>query len=127
MRNAFDPLLAQTFDKAAISHPWINGYRDRSVTELEIRHAILDRNHDFGMSEKKSAPARLIRLDTLTRWSATQPVEVICSFFFAFLSLSLSYFVTLTLTALRSLTQSNSNKGWCVGGWIIGETFTIPV
>lgn len=39
---ALDELLHRTFEKALPSYPWIGNLRDRSITELEIRHAILN-------------------------------------------------------------------------------------
>ncbi len=41
-----DRLLAQSFDVAVERHPWLDKYRDRSVTELEILYGALlqDRN-----------------------------------------------------------------------------------
>lgn len=37
-----DQLLNDTFDKAAEVYPWVDNFRDRSITEIEIRHAILN-------------------------------------------------------------------------------------
>ena len=34
-----DPLLERSLDKAASQYPIVDRYRDRSVTELEIRYA----------------------------------------------------------------------------------------
>jgi hypothetical protein len=36
-------LLKQTFDIAAESYPWVNQFRDRSVTELEVLHGYLNK------------------------------------------------------------------------------------
>jgi nephrocystin-3 len=42
-----DDMLKKCLDRAAQNFPWIEKYRDRSVTELEIRHAALnDLNSD---------------------------------------------------------------------------------
>ena len=35
-------LLQKSFDVAAVKYPWINGYRDRAVTELEYLHGHLN-------------------------------------------------------------------------------------
>jgi hypothetical protein len=40
-----DATLTKTFQYAAEQFPWTQQYRDRSVTELEIRHAILNSLH----------------------------------------------------------------------------------
>jgi tetratricopeptide (TPR) repeat protein len=40
--NEADQLLKKTFDRAQINYPWLGDYRDRSVTELEVRHAVLN-------------------------------------------------------------------------------------
>jgi len=37
-----DALLTKTFKKASVNFPWVMNYQDRSVTELEIRHATLN-------------------------------------------------------------------------------------
>lgn len=37
-----DPLLRQTFQNAVGAYPWIASYCDRSITELELRHAVLN-------------------------------------------------------------------------------------
>jgi len=34
-----DQLLSFTYSQAIEHYPWIQEYRDRSITELEIRHA----------------------------------------------------------------------------------------
>jgi hypothetical protein len=34
--------LVQTFEKASAEFPWIMDFQDRSITELEIRHAVLN-------------------------------------------------------------------------------------
>jgi hypothetical protein len=34
-----DRLLSYSFEQASALYPWIKDYRDRSITELEIRHA----------------------------------------------------------------------------------------
>lgn len=39
---AEDATLAKTFKNASESYAWTQNYRDRSITELEIRHAILN-------------------------------------------------------------------------------------
>jgi hypothetical protein len=40
--GASDELLTQTFSNASASYPWLKEYEDRSITELEIRHAVLN-------------------------------------------------------------------------------------
>lgn len=40
-KNEADALLCKTFDIASKSHPWLQGYRDRSVTELEVLYSSL--------------------------------------------------------------------------------------
>lgn len=37
-----DELLQSTFDYAQKSYPWLQNYRDRSVTELEFLHGHLN-------------------------------------------------------------------------------------
>ncbi|KAL6063505.1 DUF4062 domain-containing protein [Balamuthia mandrillaris] len=37
-----DELLALTFKRAESKFPWIHAYYDRSITELEVRHAVLN-------------------------------------------------------------------------------------
>jgi hypothetical protein len=37
-----DDLLDATMERAARTHPWVARYTDRSVTELEVRHAVLN-------------------------------------------------------------------------------------
>ena len=37
-----DELLQRTLDRAAVHHGWIHARRDASVTELEVRHAVLN-------------------------------------------------------------------------------------
>jgi hypothetical protein len=37
-----DKLLMKTFEKGSIYFPWVNNFSDRSITELEIRHAVLN-------------------------------------------------------------------------------------
>lgn len=37
-----DALLDATMERAARSHSWLARYADRSITELEIRHAVLN-------------------------------------------------------------------------------------
>ena len=78
-----DKLLYKTFDEALFSFPWIDQYRDRSITELEIRHAALNhqelyylpevhfyfRNESFSNSKEnyfksENEPSKL-RLDSL--------------------------------------------------------------
>jgi nephrocystin-3 len=38
--SAQDELLKRTLDTAAKEFPWLNEYRDRSVTEIEMRMVI---------------------------------------------------------------------------------------
>lgn len=40
--NGSDELLKRTHDRAAQSFPWIRKFSNRSVTELEVRHALLN-------------------------------------------------------------------------------------
>ena len=40
-----DDLLRKTFDVAGMTFPWVNKWRDRSATEIEIRHAVLNNPH----------------------------------------------------------------------------------
>ncbi|XP_077979970.1 TPR repeat-containing protein DDB_G0287407-like [Glandiceps talaboti] len=60
-----DELLQRSFDVAAIKYPWVNQYRDRSVTELEFLHGHLnhpgnkpacfffrDKEYDDGMESR---------------------------------------------------------------------------
>lgn len=44
-----DEILRKSFENASINFPWINQYEDRSITELEIRHAgtVFELNNDF--------------------------------------------------------------------------------
>lgn len=44
-----DALLSKTFERAAQTFPWIANYKDRSITELEIRHALLNDSTDKAM------------------------------------------------------------------------------
>jgi len=37
-----DELLKKTFGKASVDFPWVKAFQDRSITELEIRHAVLN-------------------------------------------------------------------------------------
>ena len=40
--DATDKLLLETFVAAETTHSWLQQYRDRSITELEVRYALLD-------------------------------------------------------------------------------------
>ncbi|KAH3757866.1 tetratricopeptide repeat protein [Pelomyxa schiedti] len=42
--NSQDPLLTKTFAHASAQFPWVMNFTDRSITELEIRHAILNKS-----------------------------------------------------------------------------------
>lgn len=39
--NIIDHGLAETFDRAVEKHPWVDSYRDRSITEVEMLHGAL--------------------------------------------------------------------------------------
>ncbi|KAH3745330.1 Tetratricopeptide repeat protein [Pelomyxa schiedti] len=41
--NSRDALLTKTFANASSKFPWIMKFQDRSITELEVRHAILNK------------------------------------------------------------------------------------
>ena len=45
LNKSEDPLLKRTLTKALHSHPWLSAFLDRSVTELEVRHAVLNDPH----------------------------------------------------------------------------------
>lgn len=55
-----DDLLCRTFDIAAKTHPWVQGYRDRSPTELEVLYSSLFyphlAPHSLFYFRKKSKP-----------------------------------------------------------------------
>ncbi|KAH3766478.1 tetratricopeptide repeat protein [Pelomyxa schiedti] len=53
--NARDDLLTKTFANASSQFPWIMSYVDRSITELEIRHAILNQANPTDESQKHCA------------------------------------------------------------------------
>jgi len=40
--NGDDELLRKSFYKGSLQFPWISSFKDRSITELEIRHAVLN-------------------------------------------------------------------------------------
>jgi hypothetical protein len=42
LNESADEILKKSLDRAMKSFSWIEKYRDRSVTELEIRHAVLN-------------------------------------------------------------------------------------
>jgi len=41
-QSSGDTLLKETFDVASMTFPWVKKWRDRSATEIEIRHAVLN-------------------------------------------------------------------------------------
>ena len=53
-----DALLDATMERAARAHPWLARYTDRSITELEVRHAVLNVvAPDAEMAEQRSIDA----------------------------------------------------------------------
>lgn len=52
-----DELLEKTFNNAIDNgYTWLEEYRDRSVTELEIIHGVLNRNHNHKHENNKITP-----------------------------------------------------------------------
>lgn len=59
-QSSGDTLLKETFEVASITFPWVKKWRDRSATEIEIRHAVLNnpkqKMHSFFFLRDPTSP-----------------------------------------------------------------------